>query len=241
MLKLAAHNFCLILLLLAFFQFADGKPALASTKFDGKTSAKSGVHDEAEKAAIDKTKRIVDEIVKTSYPELKNALIKIKSFDSRTDYFRARFSFARFLTFRKLHYLIFVNPQIFEKNAPIEGIRAIIAHELAHIAYYRRHNRFELLGLMSLQSKSFTARFERGADLQAIMRGYGAGLKDYREWLYQNVPAKQIAAKKRDYFSPAEIELMAEGIREKPALIDFWIKKVPRNLNEIQSAVKNKN
>lgn len=238
MLKFAKCNFCLILLLLTFFQFADGKSIFASTKVDKKTSAKSDVQNDLEKEAIEKTKQIVDEIVKNSYPELKNTSIKIKSFDSRTDYFRARFSFARFLTFRRLHYLIFVNPQVFEKNAPVEGIRAIIAHELAHIAYYRRHNRLELLGLMSLQSKNFNARFERGADLQAIKRGYGTGLREYREWLYQNIPAKQIAVKKRDYFSPAEIDLIVIATKEKPELIDYWIKTVPGNLNEIESAIK---
>lgn len=236
MTKFTTRNFCLIFLWLSFFQFAGGKQVFALIKFDERTSV---FQDDLEKSAIEKTKQIVDEIVKISYPELQNASIKIKSFESRADYFRARFSFGRFLTFRKLHYLILVNPQVFKKGAPIDGIRAIIAHELAHIAYYRRHTRFELLGLMGLQSKSFRSRFERGADLQAIKRGYDVGLKLYREWLYQNIPAKQIAAKKRDYFSPEEIELMTEAIREKPALIDYWIKNVPRNLNEIQSAIKN--
>lgn len=239
--KPAAHNFCLVFLLLVFFYCADEKPIHAAIKFDEKTSAKSGVDDDSEKSAIEKTQQIVDEIIKNSYPELQNAAIKIKSFKSRTDYFRARFSFARFLTFRRLHYLISVNPQLFEKNAPTEGVRAIIAHELAHIAYYRRHNRFALLGLISLESKSFTARFERGADLQAIKRGYGEGLKQYREWLYQNIPAEKIKAKKRDYFSPEEIEVILTAIKAKPDLIDFWIKNVPRNLSEIQSAVKNRN
>ena len=112
-------------------------------------------------------------------------------------------------------------PQVFEETAPERNIRAIIAHA----AYYRRHNRFELLGLINLQSKSFTARFERGADLQAIRRGYGAVLKDYREWLYRNIPPAKIKAKKRDYFSPGEIDLIVEAIKEKPDLIDYWIKK----------------
>ena len=201
--------------------------------------AQSKVYDE--KSAVAETKKIVAEVVKDSYPELQDAQISVKIFHSRSDYFRSRFSFSRFLTFRRLHFLLQINPQIFEKNAPESGIRAIIAHELAHAAYYRRHNRFELLGLVNLQSKSFTAKFERGADLQAIKRGYGAGLKDYREWLYRNIPAQKIAAKKRDYFSPEEIDLIVEAIKEKPELIDYWIKNVPRNFDEIQSAVKNKN
>ena len=200
--------------------------------------AQSKVRDE--KSAVAETKKIVAEIVNNSYPELQDAQISVKIFHSRSDYFRSRFSFSRFLIFRGLHFLLQINPQVFDKNAPENGIRAIIAHELAHAAYYKRHNRFELLGLINLQSKSFTARFERGADLQAIKRGYGAGLKDYREWLYNNIPATKIAAKKRDYFSPEEIDLILNAIKEKPGLIDYLIKNVPRNLAEIQSSVNSR-
>jgi len=242
MIKFAAHNFCL-LTLFALFLSAEGKSVGAANSFDRTNGSKPGISVDAEdedKKAVAETTRIAAEIINASFPELKNASIKIKTFRSRSDYFRSRFSFGRFLTFRKLDYLIFVNPQAFEKNAPLLGIRAIIAHELAHVAYYRRHNRFELLGLVSLQSKSFTARFERGADLQAIKRGYGEGLRDYRQWLYQNIPASKIAAKKRDYFSPEEIDLILQAAKDKPALIDFWIENVPRDSAEIESAIKSR-
>lgn len=239
MIKFTTHNFCLLFLLLAFFQFSGAESTVAANRFDKTTSPKSSASDDdKEKKAVAKTTRIVAEIVENSYPELQNARITVKTFRSRSDYFRSRFSLARFLTFRKLHFIIFVNPQVFEKNAPPEGVRAIIAHELAHAAYYRRHNRFELFGLISLKSKSYAARFERGADLQAIKRGYGAGLIEYREWLYQNIPVRNVAAKKRDYFSPAEIDLITEAIKEKPDTIDYWIKNVPRSLSEIQSSIK---
>ena len=230
--KLFSHIFGLFLLT-AFVQFAE---ASSAAKPFEKPAAQTNVRDE--KSAVAETTRIVAEVVKNSYPELQNAQISVKTFDSDSDYFRSRFSFSRFLTFRKLHYIIFVNPRIFEGNALENGIRAIIAHELAHAAYYKRHNRFELLGLINLQSKSFTARFERGADLQAIKRGFGAGLKDYRVWLYRNIPAAKIAAKKRDYFSLEEIELILDAAKEKPDLIDYWIKNVPRDLAAIESAIK---
>lgn len=241
MIKLFPRNSYLVLLL-TFFQFAGADSTLAANEFEKPASQQQQrvSSDDIEKNAVAETMRIVAEIVEKSYPELRTARISVKTFHSRSDYYRSRFSFSRFLTFRKLHFLIFVNPQVFEKNAPANGIRAIIAHELAHAAYYRRHNRFELFGLIALQSKSFTARFERGADLQAIKRGYGEGLKEYREWLYQNIPAKQIARKKRDYFSPAEINLIVEAIKEKRDLIDFWIKNVPQNLAEIESAIKSR-
>lgn len=224
--------------LLTFVQFAEAKSEISANSID-KTNSSNITKvraDDAERNAIAETTKIVEEIVKDSYPKLKNERIKIKTFDSRADYFRSRFSVSRFLTFRNLYYLILVNPKIYKSGAPIDGIRAIIAHELAHVAYYERHNCFELLGLVALQSKSFTARFERGADLQAIKRGYGAGLIQYREWLYKNIPAKNISAKKRDYFSPEEIKLIIKSVEQKPELIDYFIENVPRNLDEIKSA-----
>lgn len=193
-----------------------------------------------EKAAITDTTRIVKEIIAASFPELQNANVEVKTFESGSDYFRSQFSFSRFATFRRLHYVILVNPQVFMKRAPIEGVRAIISHELAHALYYRNHNRLELLGLVRLTSKSFTARFERAADLESIKRGYGPGLKIYREWLYKNIPDTRITEKRRNYFSPEEIDLILESISRHPQLIGYWLKKVPRNIQEIKSAADGK-
>lgn len=238
-------RFIFLILLCALFAFAQGKNPTETNRQTGEVSAQQktksvdGEKRDTEKAAVAETTRLIAEIVDASFPELHGAKFSVKIFHSRSDYFRSRFSFGRFFTFRKLHFIIFVNPLVFERNAPIQGIRAIIALELAHTAYYKRHNRFELFGLIGLKSKSFT-RFERGADLQAIKHGYGAGLKQYREWLYQNIPAEKISAKKRDYFSPAEIELILEVLKDNPKLIDFLIKRVPRNQVEIQVVIDKK-
>ena len=180
-----------------------------------------------------KTQSFINEVVEKSFPELKKVEINVKTFKSDSNYFKSQFSFSRFLTFQKLHYTIFVNPEIYKKNAPEKAIRAILAHELAHILYYIRKNRLELLGLVSLSDQSFTAKFERKADLNAMARGYGEGLKEYRKWLYKNVPEKNLKAKKRDYFSPDEIELMLQILKKKPEMIDVWRKSVPRSLEEI--------
>ena len=182
---------------------------------------------------IAKTQTIITEIVEKSYPELKKAKINVRMFESNANYFQSQFSLTRFLTCQKLRYNLYVNPEVFNKNAPEQAIRAILAHELAHVLYYSERNRFELLGLVSLIDKSFTAKFERRADLEAIARGYGAGLIKYRRWLYQNIPAKNLDEKKRNYFSPEEIEKMLEILKQKPQMIDVWRKKVPHSFGEI--------
>lgn len=180
--------------------------------------------------AIEKTRNLLSEIVKKSFPELPDEKIKVETFESENSFFKARFSITRFLTFRKNNYIISVNPKVFSNEISDQAVIAILAHELAHILYYDGKKRFELFGLASLIDKSFTAKFERKADLQAIKRGYGEGLIKYREWLYVHIPKKNLPEKKRDYFSLDEIK----AIMEKPEKIDFWLKNVPRNLNEIK-------
>lgn len=187
-----------------------------------------------EREAVEKTEKLIGEIIPASFPELEGAKIKVKLFKSKSNYFKSRFSTFRFLTFREMRYLIYVNPAVFEKNAPEEGIRAILAHELSHVLYYRRKNRLELIGLIGLTDRSFTAKFERKTDLEAIKRGYGAGLKQYRRWLYDNVPAKDLEGKKRDYFSPEEIDLILEIAGKKPEIFEVWKRDTPRNVGELR-------
>lgn len=179
-------------------------------------------HFYAQTDAVQKTQKIINEVIEKSYPELKNKRIEVKIFQSESDYFRARFSYNKYLTFQKMRYIVFVNPQVFAKNAPENGIRSILAHELAHVLYFAERSRFELLGLANLWSKSFTQKFERRADLEAISRGYGEGLKQYRAWLYQNIPTKNLAGKKRDYFAPEEIEKVMILFQQKPEKINDW-------------------
>jgi hypothetical protein len=53
-----------------------------------------------------------------------------------------------------------------------------------HVVSLSRFNRIRRFGLVRLLSKRQTAKFERRTDLEAIHRGYGDGLKSYREWVY---------------------------------------------------------
>lgn len=177
------------------------------------------LHIPAQTDEIQIAQKIISEVVEKSFPELKSKTIKVKTFQSDSDYFRARFSFGKYLTFQKMQYIVFINPRAFTKNAPENGTRSIIAHELAHVLYYAERNRFELLGLVNLSSKNFTQKFEHRADLEAISRGYGDGLKEYRDWLYQNIPQKNLAEKQRDYFSPEEIDKVMKLFQQNSAKI----------------------
>jgi len=177
---------------------------------------------------------IVSEVVRDSYPELADADIQVVAFKNSSDYFRTRFAIPQFMTGQRMRYLIRVNPEVFSRNCPKSAIRAIIAHELGHILYFSQRNRLHLLGLVRLESKGYTAEFERWTDLQAISRGYSEGLKEYRSWLYQNIPQKSLAEKRRDYFSPEEIDAIVRRLKTNPKLINYWLRHVPLSLREIE-------
>ena len=77
-------------------------------------------------------------------------------------------------------------------------------------------------------------KFERGADLEAIHRGFGDGLKTYRTWVYAHIPPGKLQQKLRNYFSPEEITAIQVKLREQPDLFQYWSLHVPTNLQEIQ-------
>ena len=182
--------------------------------------------------AVNRTRVLVDEVIASSYPELEGSTIRIKLIRSRSDYFKTRFGIPQYF-FGRMRYLVYVNPRLFELQAPAEGVRAIIAHELAHVLYFKRWNRVRLMGLLRLASRRYAAKFERRADLKAIALGYGEGLKEYRQWLYRNVPASKLAEKQRNYFSPEEIDAILSASRTRPELLDHWVIRVPLSLDEI--------
>jgi len=183
--------------------------------------------------AVARARALIEAILAASYPELRGSAIQIKLFESKSDYFKARFGVTQFF-FGRMRYLVFVNPRVFELGAPEVAVRAILAHELAHVLYFKNGNRLRLLGLLRLASKASTQIFERRADLLAISRGYGEGLKEYRRWLYANIPSGEVAEKLRSYFSPDEIGALMAGASGRPELMTYWLEHVPRSLREIQ-------
>jgi hypothetical protein len=132
--------------------------------------------------------RLVQQVTHSSYPELERMPVRLQPFKSDSDYFEARFS----LLSTRMTYVMRVNTSSILLTCSEDARRAIIAHELAHILYYSRRSRLRLFGLARLLRAQSRARFEREADAEAIRRGYAEGLKQYRNWLYQHVPASAL-------------------------------------------------
>jgi len=167
-----------------------------------------------QRVAHDWAERLVRNVRSSSFPELARKDIRVDPFTSDSDYFQARFSIPRFLLGRRMCYSIRVNSGAPLFTASEEARRAIVAHELAHIAYYANGNRLHLLGLLRLAGKGFRQRFEKCADVEALRRGYAQGLKQYRIWLYEYVPPGALMEKKRDYLSPDEIDALERSTRK---------------------------
>jgi hypothetical protein len=221
----------LILLLVSIALFTGHLFANGMNESRGKFRMRNTI---SEFEAIEKTRKIITDLINIAFRELKDEQIEVKSFKSDSNYFKSRFSIRRFLTLRKITYLVYVNPQVFRKSAPVKGIEAIVAHELAHVLYYQRKNRFELVGLIGLLDHSFTTKFERKTDLEAIARGFGKGLIEFRNWLYKNVPDDDMKRKRRDYFSPDEIRLIIETLDNSPDKLEVWRKEIPLSLDDIK-------
>jgi len=120
--------------------------------------------------------QLIREVRASGFPELAGKDIRTRQFTSESDFFQARFSIWRFVMGRRMRYVIRVNSAAELLTSPEEGRRAIIAHELAHVAYYAQGNRLRLIGLFRFPCKSFRERFEKRADAEAVRRGYAEGL-----------------------------------------------------------------
>lgn len=179
------------------------------------------------------TNKIVANLRTQSFPELARIDLGTRTFHSQSDYFRTRFSLARFFFPAHMRYFIEVNPALFGQQPPTDGVCSVLAHELVHVVALSHGNRIRRLSLVRLLSKDFTEQFERKTDLEAIHRGYGDGLKDYRTWVYTHIPANKVREKRRNYFSPEEIEEIQRRLRENPSHLASWQKHAPVNIQEL--------
>ncbi len=82
--------------------------------------------------------------------------------------------------------------------------------------------------------ESFTSKFERKTDLEILVRGFGEGLIEFRNWLYRNVPDDELKRKNWDYYSPDEIRLILTALKSSPEKLEQWRKKVPLGLADIK-------
>ncbi len=152
-------------------------------------------------------KERITSLISMSFPELEEVDITIESFNSKEYFLKVR-PLKSFL-FGKSRYKLSISNQLFDGQNSAPGIDGILAHELTHITQYEKMKGKEnkIFKLLWSQTKQKSViKFERETDVEAIMRGYGPQLIDYRLWLYTKIPKDKVEKKKKEYLTPEEIQ-----------------------------------
>lgn len=168
--------------------------------------------------SLESVQEIVGELVRERFPELAGVAIEIEpNVDEPYYSFEARPK-SLFRSIEDGGLLIRVNRRMFDLDCPRYMIEAVLAHELSHGVWYaERGSSASLAGGMKYVFER--TGFEKATDLEAVRRGYGAGLAAHRRWLAERFP-EQVKERASLYLSPEEIE-RAMGDRTDP-LWQVW-------------------
>lgn len=187
----------------------------------------------------DTASEIMQRVQNTAFPELRKVAVQLGSFSEADAYFQSNFKFWTLLSSSPV-YVVEMNPEIIVRGCPPEAIEAILAHELAHTLDYVQGGipAIVQIGWTYLNPET-RAVYEHRTDLQAIFRGYGPGLIQYRQWIYTQLNPEQLALKKAIYYLPEEIlqiQKRLQGLRpeQRLALEKTWLDSPPMNPQAIE-------
>lgn len=109
-------------------------------------------------------------------------------------------------------YTIEYDPVVLADPPEPAAIVAVLAHELGHVLDYLAMDGQELLDFalwyasQDPATSEELATYERATDEKALDRGCAEGLSTLRTWIYAHVDGDVEAEKKKDYYTPEEIE-----------------------------------
>ncbi|MBY0517568.1 MAG: hypothetical protein K2P81_11695 [Bacteriovoracaceae bacterium] len=152
---------------------------------------------------------LVTETKISYFPQLLNLSISIKKFNSDAYYLQASPDYKSLVKKKASRkYFIEINTKLLNCPPSMESLEAILVHEFEHLNDYNKMSSVTIadLGIKYATNKKFRTRYERKTDEKALKKGIGHGLIGYRNWIYSRLTPKQLATKKRYYFTPEEIE-----------------------------------
>lgn len=151
---------------------------------------------------------IFEQVRRERVPELADVEITLGELSSDDSFFVANLDLATASSPpRERSYVVNANPRMFESPAPpFSAVYAILVHELKHIVDYTEMDTEELVSFGIWYATADVAEYERQTDEFALERGCAAGIKDYRVWLYARISEEAAEAKRRDYYTPEEID-----------------------------------
>lgn len=146
-------------------------------------------------------------VIRYYFSTLKKTSIDFELLTSHSDFFNASVDYKTIENDPlERRYLIKVNHALFTNNAPGLGVAAILVHEIKHILDYTTYAMDDFIGFGLWYATSDVRDYERATDEFALSVGCATGLKQYRQWLYEHVPASALLEKKRNYYTPEEID-----------------------------------
>ena len=155
----------------------------------------------------------IDALIASDFSDLKGVDIQYSAVTESVDtvffetYVKAT---TIFLPAKYRTYHLLANNKLAERAPSEDAVRAIIAHELIHIQDFMKKSTFGLVALKdNYEDDAFKRSFERSTDERTLKLGYGSGLKEFREWLYNEIgDEKEIEKKKYYYLTPEEIDAL---------------------------------
>jgi beta-lactamase regulating signal transducer with metallopeptidase domain len=156
---------------------------------------------------IKRYKKIVNQLVKKSFPELNNERIKIILFSN----FKNSAAAVDLMYYK----IILVNSK---KRYTDSALKGLFAHELSHFSIITNMNFFDKLSyfLFWTFSKKIKSDFERKADILAIEKGYAKDLIALKNEAFKGKNKTHLERiYKKGYMSIKEIKLYIENGRKK--------------------------
>jgi hypothetical protein len=180
---------------------------------------------------MDHLQDLFEGLIALSYPELKGARYELYPFEAETIRFQSNFT-AGSVLFGPRVYRLGINVAVLSDPPPPGGLRAVLAHELAHTLYYHQRGRLELVAIGRIfVDREAQIDFERATDLEACARGFALGLVEYRTWIEKEMTPETRARYYETYYTPAELERLA---KVAPETLRGWQDAPPRGVEAIE-------
>ncbi len=155
-------------------------------------------------------RKIVDKLIEKSFPKLKRKKIFVFKF-----FYLCRNAVAMVADFY-IFKSIWVNDKKMSKFSK-QGIKAVLAHELAHLDIIANKNLFGKIefGINLLFTKNGERNFERVVDILVVKKGYGKGLLSVILKIEKmSSKEKNLKRKSRGYLNSEEIKSYIEKYKK---------------------------
>jgi len=158
---------------------------------------------------IEKYNKIVRELIRKSFPELKKSIV----FISYIEFPNCNHSASVFEFFIFEWIIVFEKAKNYSKDALV----GMFAHELSHLAIIKKRNFFQKIAYFWSWpfSKKRRADFERRTDIEAVKRGYGKERIELNNLILKGKTKEQLGERrKKGYLSNKEIKYFMKKYRK---------------------------